>query len=133
MIRQELLGYGVVGLFITLLYGVVLVALVEGMGIRPFYANVITFPSVNLLSYLLQSYLVFRRAIRFRAYLRFFVSYLMSYAMTLAIAGIAEQAGFPYLAGYLLVVLIVPLLNFTLLKQWVFRERKKNAPLSPAP
>ncbi|MDR2031634.1 MAG: GtrA family protein [Azoarcus sp.] len=125
-IQREILGYVIIGLFITLLYGVMLAGLVEGLGLRPFYANAITFPSVNLLSYFLQSRIAFQRAFCFRAYLRFFASCLLSYAMTLAVAWIAEQAGLSYLTGYLLITLIVPFLNFMLLKQWVFRGTKNE-------
>jgi putative flippase GtrA len=120
-ISRELLGYGISGLFITLLYGVVLVAFVELMRLNPIYANAITFVSVNLLSYFLQSRFVFRHVIHFHVYLRFFVSYLLSGVMTLVIAGIAEWAGIHYLIGYMLIAAVIPICNFLLLKQWVFR------------
>jgi putative flippase GtrA len=120
-VKREILGYGVIGLFITFLYGVLLIGFVEGLGLRPFYGNAISFLGANLLSYFLQSRIVFRRALRFRAYLRFFASYLFSYFLTLVIAYVAEWANIHYLIGYLLIVALIPLLNFILLKRWVFQ------------
>jgi putative flippase GtrA len=124
-VKREILGYGIIGLFITLFYGMLLVGLVEEFGLRPFHANAISFLGANLLSYFLQSRIVFCRALRFRAYLRFFASYLFSYFMTLIIAYVTEWAEVHYLIGYLLIVVIVPLLNFSLLKCWVFRRENQ--------
>jgi putative flippase GtrA len=120
-ISKELLGYGILGLFITLLYGVVLSAFVELVKLAPIYANAITFVLMNLLSYFLQSRFVFRRAFHFHDYFRFFTSYLLSYVMTLVIVGIAEWVGIHYLVGYMLTVTVIPICSFSLLKRWVFR------------
>jgi putative flippase GtrA len=125
-VKREILGYGVIGLFITLLYGVVLAGFVEVLGLRPFHANAISFLGANLLSYFLQSHFVFQRAFRFRAYLRFFSSYLLSYFVTLVIAYVMEWVGVHYLLGYLLIVVLVPFLNFALLKRWVFRCENRD-------
>jgi putative flippase GtrA len=121
-IHRELARYGVIGLFISLLYGVVLSAFVELAGLNSVYAHALTFVPINLLSYLLQSRFVFKRAIRFHAYLRFFAAYLLSYMATLITAYITEQAGIHYLVGYLLIAAVIPIFSFALLRRWVFRN-----------
>jgi putative flippase GtrA len=121
-VSKEFLGYGVIGFCVTLIYGVLLSGFVELAMLDPVRANAITFVLVNLLSYFLQSRFVFKRTVHLRAYLRFFASNLLSYALVLAIAYAIERAGIHYLIGYFLIAAIIPLFSFALLKRWVFRQ-----------
>ncbi|MDR2152825.1 MAG: GtrA family protein [Helicobacteraceae bacterium] len=121
MFSKNFVSYLIVGAIVTLIYGVVLSGFVELLRLNPISANALTFVIVNALSYFLQSRFVFKRQICVRSYLKFVWSYILTFILTVIIASVVELFGAHYLIGYFIISALMPLLNFIVLKLWVFK------------
>ena len=93
---------------------------VEWMRSPVVLAHLFAFCVANLFSYVMNSRLTFKIPMSLVHYVRFFVASLLSLGLTLALAWVMDRYGFHYLAGFLLIVVLVPLFSFALLKFWAF-------------
>jgi len=56
-------------------------------------------------------------------YIRFFVASLVALGLTLLLAWLMDRFEFHYLVGFLLIVILVPVISFMLMKFWAFTAR----------
>jgi putative flippase GtrA len=117
----EAFRYALIGVIVTVLYGIFLTLSVELLGLRVVPANALTFFVANLCAYFLHSRFSFRRTVGISDYLRFFSSYVASCSVSLLLAAFAEWRGWHYLVGFVLITSVTPVFSFVLLKLWVFK------------
>ena len=118
-----LMRFAVSGGLATVTHVVVFVVLVEWLGLRPVLAATPAFVLALLVSYGANYHWTFAANGPHRLMLpRFVAVALIGLALNLLITySVVDLAGYWYGYALLLVVLIVPLLTFTLSRVWVFR------------
>ena len=112
--------FGLVGLINTLIHAVILFAAVEVSKLHPVVGNLMAFLGANMASFIMNSYWTFKTAPEVRRYGKFLTSSLLALGLTLGIAGIFEFLGIHYGLGFLCIILLVPALNYWMLKRWAF-------------
>lgn len=112
--------FGLVGLINTLIHAVILFAAVEVSKLHPVVGNFMAFLGANMASFIMNSYWTFKTAPDVRRYGKFLTSSLLALGLTLGIAGIFEFLGIHYGLGFLCIILLVPALNYWMLKRWAF-------------
>lgn len=117
---HEFIRFGLVGVANTLAHACVVIALMEAFAPPAFVANGVAFMLANLMSYVLNSRFTFSTPVSFTGYRRFLLVSLVSLALTLLITLVAEYLGWHYGIGLVMVILIVPILNYLVMKAWAF-------------
>ena len=112
--------FGLVGLINTLIHALVLFAAVEVSKLHPVVGNLMAFLGANMASFIMNSYWTFKTAPEVRRYGKFLTSSLLALGLTLGIAGVFEFLGIHYGLGFLCIILLVPALNYWMLKRWAF-------------
>jgi len=112
--------FGLVGLINTLIHAVILFAAVEVSKLHPVVANFMAFLGANMASFIMNSYWTFKTAPEVRRYGKFLTSSLLALGLTLGIAGVFEFLDIHYGLGFLCIILLVPALNYWMLKRWAF-------------
>ena len=112
--------FGLVGLINTLIHAVILFAAVEVSKLHPVVGNFMAFLGANMASFIMNSYWTFKTAPEVRRYGKFLTSSLLALGLTLGIAGVFEFLDIHYGLGFLCIILLVPTLNYWMLKRWAF-------------
>lgn len=116
----QFLPFAVIGLVNTLIHGGILVLSVEQLGLDITLSHMLAFFIANMFSYIANSKITFRSPITLLRYKRFVLASLLSLGLTLLLSWVANFYGLHYLAGFALIVVLVPILNFMVIKTWVF-------------
>ncbi|MEE4140281.1 GtrA family protein [Pseudomonas viridiflava] len=117
---HEFIRFGLVGVANTAVHAGIVIALMEVFAPPAFVANGVAFIFANLMSYALNSRFTFRTPASFAGYRRFLLVSLVSLALTLLITSIVEYLGWHYGVGLVMVIFIVPVLNYLVMKLWAF-------------
>ncbi|EJN18800.1 putative membrane protein [Pseudomonas sp. GM78] len=117
---HEFIIFGLVGVANTAVHASIVIALMEIFAPPAFVANGVAFVFANLMSYALNSRFTFKTPVSFLGYRRFLVVSLVSLALTLLITSIVEYLGWHYGVGLVMVILVVPVLNYLVMKIWAF-------------
>ncbi|KHL76128.1 membrane protein [Pseudomonas putida] len=117
---HEFIRFGLVGVTNTAVHAGIVVALMELFAPPAFIANGIAFMFANVMSYVLNSRFTFRTATSLLGYRRFLLVSLVSLGLTLAITSVVEYLGWHYALGLLMVIFVVPVLNYLVMKLWAF-------------
>ena len=117
---HEFIRFGLVGVANTAVHAGIVITLMEAFAPPAFVANGIAFVFANLMSYALNSRFTFRTPVSFAGYRRFLAVSLVSLALTLLITSAVEYAGWHYGIGLMMVILVVPVLNYLVMKMWAF-------------
>lgn len=125
---QRLFLYGVVGVTVSAVYVLFTVFFTEVIGLTPIAASALAYIASFLLSFVGNHRVVFmsnenmsRTIVRF-ALVSAFIFFLTSAIMYLAV----EVLRVPYLYGVTVVLIVVPLSNFSLHLLWTFKKRPGN-------
>lgn len=118
--HAQLMCFALIGVANTLVHGAILVVAVEWVALGVTVAHLVAFCVANIFSYLMNSWLTFKAALSLSRYVRFFLASLLSLGLTLLLAWVAEVYGLHYLLGFVLIVVVVPLLSFAVMKFWTF-------------
>lgn len=117
---HEFIRFGLAGVANTAVHAGIVIALMEAFAPPAFIANGVAFVFTNLMSYALNSRFTFRTPVSFLGYRRFLLVSLVSLALTLLITSIVEYLGWHYGVGLVMVILVVPVLNYLVMKIWAF-------------
>lgn len=117
---HEIIRFGLVGVVNTGVHAGIVIALMETWVPPAYIANGIAFFFANVMSYCMNSRFTFRTPISFRGYRRFLLVSLLSLALTLAITSLVEYFGLQYGIGLLLVIFVIPVINYLVMKMWAF-------------
>lgn len=117
---HEFIRFGLVGVTNTAVHAGIVVTLMELFAPPAFAANGVAFMFANVMSYILNSRFTFRTPASFLGYRRFLLVSLVSLALTLAITSLVEFLGWHYAVGLLMVIFVVPVLNYMVMKLWAF-------------
>nr|WP_220460332.1 GtrA family protein [Pseudomonas juntendi] len=109
-----------VGVTNTLVHAGIVVTLMELLAPPAYVANGVAFMFANVMSYILNSRFTFKTPASFLGYRRFLLVSLVSLALTLAITSLVEFLGWHYAFGLLMVIFVVPVLNYIVMKLWAF-------------
>lgn len=122
-LSQQLARFGVVGLLTTVVHVTVGLALHHGIGMAPFWANLVAFACAITASFVGQSRLTFPDATADGgAFLRFTVVALTGLALNQAIVWVVVSAfGGPYWLALAIIVGTVPWISFALLRFWALK------------
>lgn len=118
--HAQLLCFAVIGVVNTLVHGTILVGAVEWLALDVTLSHLMAFCVANVLSYLMNSWLTFKMALSLGRYGRFFVASMLSLGLTLLLSWVTDVYGLHYLLGFMLIVVVVPLLSFAVMKFWTF-------------
>ena len=116
----EFIRFGLVGVANTVVHAGIVIVLMEALAPPAFVANGVAFMFANLVSYALNSRFTFKTPISFMGYRRFLLVSLVSLALTLLITSLVEYLGWHYGVGLIMVILVVPVLNYLVMKIWAF-------------
>jgi putative flippase GtrA len=140
MIFAEILGktwrYALVGVSVSILYSLTVIALVDGLGVtRPTYASVVAFLAVSPVSYVMQGRFAFRDAARDPSQpFRFAVMAASSFAAaTAAMYLVTETLAWSYLVGIFINWIVIPVVNLFINLVWVFRPHPRSGELGRLP
>ena len=117
---HEFIRFGLVGVANTAVHAGIVIALMEAFAPLAFVANGVAFVFANLMSYALNSRFTFKTPVSFLSYQRFLLVSLVSLALTLLITSLVEYLGWHYGVGLIMVILVVPVLNYLVMKIWAF-------------
>ncbi len=116
----EFLRFALVGFANTAVHALVVVGLMEAVAPPAAISNGAAFIIANLMSYALNSRFTFRMPMNLSGYRRFLLVSLVSLVLTLLITSVVEYAGLHYSIGLLMVIFVVPVMNFLVMKIWAF-------------
>ncbi|MGE1084315.1 GtrA family protein [Pseudomonas shirazensis] len=118
---HEFIRFGLVGVTNTAVHAGIVIALMEILAPPAFVANGVAFCFANVMSYLLNSRFTFKMPASLLGYRRFLAVSLVSLGLTLLITSAVEYLGLHYSVGLVLVIFIVPVLNYLVMKLWAFK------------
>ena len=123
---EQFFRYCVVGGIGTCLHFGITIALVEAAGAQPTAASVAGFAAAFVSSYLLNRFWVFEPSPRpWVSLARYAVVCLCGLVLNVSIMTLAvDWLQWHYLMGLAIVVLVVPITNFTLNRLWAFRDAR---------
>jgi len=113
--------FALVGAASTGLHVSVASSLIELAGLHAGAANGIAFTVATLASYLLNSGWTFQARLAFARLVRFVVVALAGLAVTVEITSAIQRAGYHYLVGIAVVVIVVPVFTFFSHRMWTYR------------
>lgn len=116
----QFLTFAAIGVVNTLVHGSILTLAVEWMLTPVVLAHLFAFCIANVFSYVMNSRLTFRVSMTLARYIRFLAASLLALGLTLFLAWVMDRLGFQYLVGFLLIVVLVPIISFMLMKFWAF-------------
>lgn len=116
------LRFALIGVFNTGLHFVILVLLVEKIGVWPPLANAAAFLGANIFSYFANSHFSFRVDISSKRYVRFLATSLIGVVITYGVSSAVECFGGHYLLGFFLLIVLMPPVNFLLVRRLVFQD-----------
>lgn len=120
----QFLRFALVGVANTAVHAGVVILLMETLAPPAAVANACAFIEANLMSYCINSRFTFRVPMSWLGYRRFLLVSLVSLGLTLLITSWVEYMGWHYGVGLVMVVFIVPVLNFMVMKLWAFAPAK---------
>lgn len=113
--------FGAIGVVNTLVHAAVVILLVERLEALQFVANIAGFLLSNLVSYIANSRLTFRKPLRVGAYLRFLSASLTTLGLVAAVSLAGDVFGFYYLYTLAFLVIASPIVSFLMMKYFAFR------------
>ena len=119
---REPLIFGVIGIANTLLHSVTVISLMEKALTTSIPANIIGFGLANTFSFFANSFFTYKRRPSLILYWRFLLVSLLSLALTVFFAALAQAMGWHYLVGLALLMLLGPVLTFLLHKAYAFGQ-----------
>ncbi len=122
--RFQIFKFASIGVANTLLHGLVLGLLVDGLGWPVVWSHLVAFGGANLLSYVLNTWITFNMPIAMVLYLKFLAASLVSLVLTLLLSWTAQRCGYNHWQGFMAVVVLVPMLSFVIMKFRVFTPRR---------
>lgn len=125
---SRLVRFGFAGILATILYFVLVSAIVTGFGTYPVEASVYAYLLSLVFSYLMQSRFTFRvRDDTFGQGLRFIVTSVAGLVISFwAMSFSVNILGLPYMAGAAAVCFLIPLTNYFVFQHWVFVRRQPD-------
>lgn len=122
------LRFCVTGLANTLIHAFVAYLCLKGffLGIKnfvagPVLANAVAFVTSTMFSYVVNTYWSFSTKMSTRNFFRFVSVSCVGLLAAMSLAKIAEFIGLPPMGGVLLVVCVMPIVNFALHSLWTYR------------
>ncbi len=121
---KRLFSYGVVGVIVSGIYVLCTIFFIEMFGFRPTIASVLSYISSFMFSFFANHHVVFKSKEKMsKTVMRFIlVSAFVFVLTTLIMYLMVEVFKIPYLFGVVVVLLVIPLSNFSLNSYWTFRE-----------
>ncbi|MGO8756340.1 MAG: GtrA family protein [Gallionellaceae bacterium] len=116
------LRFSFIGIINTGLHFILLVILVEKVNIWPPLANASAFFGANLFSYFANSRFSFGVGINSSRYIRFFTTSLIGMGISYGLSDIVAHLGWHYLFGFALLVVVMPPVNYLLVRRLVFPD-----------
>lgn len=118
----QLIKFGLVGLFATVIHASILFFLVEQLGVEPVLASIPAFLTALVISFLINHHWTF---VVKEAYRRYFSRYtavavsglILNITIMYSTVSLMHQS---YVVGLLVVVILVPLISFLLQRYWTF-------------
>lgn len=118
--QRQFLLFVFIGIVNTFIHGTLLVIGVEFFKITVVMAHFFAFIAANIISYFLNGTLTFRVNLNVKRYVKFFIASMGSLGLTLTLSWLIDIYGAHYLIGFLMIVIVVPLISFFLMKFWAF-------------
>jgi putative flippase GtrA len=128
LVRREFGLFLCIGLAATAVHVAIATHLIGTHMLPMALGNAIAFVVANLFSYFSQSAYVFQRPATSVQYWRFLIVSLVGLAFVVAISSGVEALGVHYLASIAVVVLVVPIVTFSVHSLWTFRKNGAGEP-----
>ena len=129
LVQRQFARFLCIGLGATAVHVLIAAHLIGNHMMPPALGNAIAFSFANLFSYFLQSACVFQRPPTSIQYWRFLSVSLIGLALAAAISSGLDVLGVHYLVGIAAVVLVLPIVSFSLHSVWTFRKRGEGRTL----
>ena len=123
---RPFLRFACVGVANTLIHLGVLATLVERCGWAHPVANVAAFLTANVFSYWANSRWSFCYTLNFKRYARFLVTSAVGVLLSYGMMWFGDARAWHYLTSYACQLLLMPLINFVLLRIVVFPRREEK-------
>ena len=119
----KLTNFGGIGILNTLIHNGIVIGLVQMLAVWPPIGHFFGFIAASLFSYLANARFTFRMKLSIPGYLRFVSVSLTTLGTALLLSTIVQVAGWNYMIGIGLIIVINPLLSFTLHHHVTFRKQ----------
>lgn len=119
--RREFLTFCIIGGANTLVHAAIVVLLTGQMSINQVASNVCGFLAANFVSFILNSILTFKVPLVFMNYFKFLSSSLVTLGIIVVLSSVTEYFSINYLYALVGLIVLSPILNFLILKNFAFR------------
>lgn len=126
---NHFIRFALIGVINTGIHFLFFIGLVELMGLWPPMANALAFLGANIFSYMANSHFNFKTRLSLRRYLKFFVTSLIGMAVSYGLSLLVEQVHGHYVFGFVLLILVMPLINYFLVRRLVFADVGRMLPV----
>ena len=123
-LAKQFSRFATVGVLATLLHSLVALTTIRVFEFSGTEANVSAFLSATLVSYTLNSLWSFESRIHWHSLARFFVVGLLNLGMIVLLSQLNDHLGLPPETSVLLVIMTMPMINFSLHKVWTFKSHQ---------
>lgn len=120
--QRQFIAFALIGVANTFVHGALLMLCVEILKITVVAAHFFAFSAANIVSYVLNSTLTFRMNLSMKRYAKFYIASMGSLGLTLSLSWLIDAYGAHYLLGFLIIVVVVPVISFFLMKFWAFAD-----------
>jgi putative flippase GtrA len=120
-VNKQFLIFCAFGAVNTLVHGSAVIIQVDSLGFNQVPANIVAFFIANILSYAMNSRFTFDQRLSLGRYLKFLGSSLATLVITLVISTAGEMLSLHYLVTTATLIVVAPVITFTLLKKFAFR------------
>ena len=123
---KRLFSYGIVGLIVSVTYVICTIFYTEVLEVTPIKASALAYVTSFMLSFFGNHHVVFKsKEGMSKTIVRFAVVSACIFTLTTTIMYLAvDVINVPYLYGVAVVVVVIPLTNYSLSLYWTFREAK---------
>lgn len=118
---NHFIRFALIGVINTGIHFLLFLGLIELIRLPPPAANALAFMGANIFSYLVNSHFNFKTSVGVRHYFRFLSTSLVGVLVSYSLSLLVELFGLHYVFGFLLLILVMPPLNYLLMRRVVFR------------
>jgi putative flippase GtrA len=118
---KQLLRFSGVGIFSTLVHVVAALIFIKIFYLSATYSNIYAFFVATIVSYVFNTLWSFEQKLARHSFFRFLIVGLLSLGVITYVGNLVEEFHYPPETSILIIVCIIPVINFAIHKLWTFK------------